>query len=173
MMQALAGIFLAAALVLLFAPSAPRALPRQSKAGPGRDQPVGLVLELSASLLESGLPVGAVLEVLGSVMPPCAPLRTVARCLEMNMDWEQAWQECPAWLEPVQRALRFSQGSGARSAFLLRNAAALHRRERVKTAQEIGAQFGTKLVLPLGLCALPAFIALGVVPIIVALLPTW
>lgn len=135
--------------------------------------PVELVLDLAASLLESGLPIGRVLEILGSRIDHCAPLRTVARCLELNMGWEKAWADCPVWLEPLQRALRFTMNSGAGSAQLLRSFARLQRRERVRQAQEIGARFGTKLVLPLGLCALPSFIALGVVPIIIALLPRW
>lgn len=135
--------------------------------------PLELVLDLAASLLLSGLPVGRVLEILGERIPACSGLRPVARCLEMNMDWEQAWAGSPQWLRPLQRALRLTHGTGAGAARLLRNLAMLQRRERTRRAQEIGAQFGTKLVLPLGLCALPAFIALGVVPVIVALLPNW
>lgn len=135
--------------------------------------PLELVLDLAASLLESGLPVGRVLEILGSRISYCSPLRTVARCLELNMEWDKAWINCPAWLEPLKRALHFTQSSGAGSAQLLRSFAQLQRRERTRKAQEIGARFGTKLVLPLGLCALPSFIALGVVPIIIAMLPNW
>lgn len=135
--------------------------------------PVELVLDLAASLLESGLPVRRVLEVLGTQISHCAPLRTVARCLELNMPWDKAWAGSPQWLDPLQRALNFSMNSGAGSAQLLRSFAQVQRRERIRRAQEIGARFGTKLVLPLGLCALPSFIALGVVPIIIALFPRW
>ncbi|MCW4464009.1 type II secretion system F family protein [Glutamicibacter sp. MNS18] len=175
MMLVLGVMLCCIAILLASAPlRASRPRPRRKGyGGPEEQPPVELVLDLAASLLESGLPIGRVLEILGSRIGHCAHLRTVARCLELNMEWEQAWQHCPSWLDPLQRALHFTQSSGAGSAQLLRSFAQLQRRERTKKAQEIGAQFGTKLVLPLGLCALPSFIALGVVPIILALLPEW
>lgn len=169
-----AALGLLAVLVAAVPPATRTPAQRGQRTARRREAPaLELILDLAASLLQSGLPIARVLDILGSRIPHCAPLRTVARCLELNMDWEQAWQGSPAWLEPLQRALRFSHNSGAGAAPLLRNLAQLQRREHAKRAQEVGAQFGTKLVLPLGLCALPAFIALGVVPIIIALLPNW
>lgn len=135
------------------------------------EEPVELILDLSASLMDSGLPITELLDTLGQSIEHCAALRTVARCLEMNMEWEKAWHSVPQWLTPLQRCLGFAHATGAPAANLLRNAAVLHRREREQRVAKLGAQFATRLVLPLGVCALPAFIVLGVVPLIVALFP--
>lgn len=134
-------------------------------------EPIDLVLDLGASLMDSGLPMTTLLESMGRCIPQCSALRTVARCLEMNMEWDKAWEPAPAWLAPLQRSLGFAQATGAPASALLRNTAQLQRRQRVQRVARCGAQFATKLVLPLGACALPAFIALGVVPLIIALFP--
>ncbi|WP_146112453.1 type II secretion system F family protein [Arthrobacter sp. MYb211] len=143
----------------------------QAKAVDIQIQPVELILDVSASLLDSGMPIKDILDTLGRGVPQGAQLCTVARCLEMNMEWDKAWHSAPDWLRPLEKALRFAHVTGAPAASLLRNAAALQRRERSQRVARLGAQFGTRLVLPLGACALPAFIALGVVPLIIALLP--
>ncbi|WP_345470400.1 type II secretion system F family protein [Glutamicibacter ectropisis] len=135
-------------------------------------QPIELVLDLSASLLDSGMPITEILDLLGSSIEQCRVLRSVARCLEMNLSWDKAWEAAPAWLGPLQKALLFAHTTGAPAAALLRNTAALQRREHTQKVARLGAQFGTRLVLPLGACALPAFIALGVVPLIIALFPS-
>ena len=163
----------AAAVLLLAGPPRPAARKQPAPSKPGEQgQPVELVLDLAASLLEAGLPVREVLDVLGSSISPCAPLRTVARCLEMNMEWDKAWAGCESWLEPLRTSLHFAHSTGAPAASLLRSICALQRREQTQKVARLGAQFGTRLVLPLGLCALPAFIALGVVPLIIALFPS-
>lgn len=134
-------------------------------------QPIELVLDLSASLLDSGMPITQILDLLGRSIEQCAVLRSVARCLEMNLAWDKSWEAAPQWLDPLRKALLFAHTTGAPAANLLRNTAALQRREHAQKVTRLGAQFATKLVLPLGACALPAFIALGVVPLIIALFP--
>ncbi|KAE8762071.1 secretion system protein, partial [Georgenia thermotolerans] len=51
---------------------------------------------------------------------------------------------------------------------LLRRAAEAVRADRQRQAQEAAARLGVRLVLPLGLCFLPAFVLLGIVPVVVA-----
>ena len=151
-----------------------RSIGAQQK-GKHQPQPIELVLDqsdLSDSLLDSGMPITEILDLLGSSIEQCRVLRSVARCLEMNLSWEKAWEAAPAWLAPLQKALFFAHTTGAPAAALLRNTAALQRREHTQKVARLGAQFGTRLVLPLGACALPAFIALGVVPLIIALFPS-
>lgn len=140
--------------------------------GQTQHQPIELVLDLSASLLESGMPITDILDLLGSSIDQCKVLRSVARCLEMNLPWDKAWEAAPSWLSPLRKSLHFAHATGAPAATLLRNTAALQRREHTQKVARLGAQFGTRLVLPLGACALPAFIALGVVPLIIALFPS-
>lgn len=150
--------------------NSPRGAP--ARAARNQQEPIELILDLSASLLDSGMPITEILDLLGSSIEQCAVLRSVARCLEMNMAWDRAWEAAPQWLEPLRKALHFAHMTGAPAASLLRNTAALQRRERKQKVASLGAQFGTRLVLPLGACALPAFIALGVVPLIIALFPS-
>lgn len=130
-----------------------------------------LVLEMCATLLESGLPVRSVLDIMGGHVPGYAPLARVARALELNVDWDRAWLQVPEAVRELEPSLRFTQLSGAPAAKLLRSAAAAGRRKEIRDAEARGAEFGIKLVVPLGLCALPAFVCLGVVPIVISLLP--
>ena len=51
----------------------------------------------------------------------------------------------------------------------LRAAAGTLRRERHVRALEAAARLGVRLVLPLGLCYLPAFVLVGLVPVIVSM----
>lgn len=132
---------------------------------------VPLVLEMCATLLESGLPLRLVLRIIGDNVPGYGSLGRVARALEMNVDWERAWTQSSTVVRELESTLRFTQLSGAPAAALLRSSAAAARKRGVREAEARGAEFGIKLVVPLGLCALPAFIALGVVPVVISLLP--
>jgi len=51
---------------------------------------------------------------------------------------------------------------------LLERTSASLREGRIRTAREAAAALGSKLVLPLGLCFLPAFVVLGIVPTVIA-----
>jgi len=62
------------------------------------------------------------------------------------------------------RHLAFARGAGVPAAGLLRHAARAARRRARADAARRAAELGTRLVLPLGLCVLPAFVLLGVVP---------
>ncbi|MET0872394.1 MAG: type II secretion system F family protein [Paeniglutamicibacter terrestris] len=132
---------------------------------------VPLVLEMCATLLESGLPLRLVLRIIGANVPGYGSLGRVARALEMNVDWDRAWTQSSTVVRELESTLRFTQLSGAPAAALLRSCAAAARKRGVREAEARGAEFGIKLVVPLGLCALPAFIALGVVPVVISLLP--
>lgn len=146
-----------------------RSRPDSTSAEP-RESP-SLVLEMCATLLESGLPVRSVLEIVGGHVPGYASLTRVSRALELNVDWERAWRQVPDTVRELEPSLRFTQLSGAPAARLLRSAAASGRKRDIREAESRGAEFGIKLVIPLGLCALPAFVCLGVVPIVISLLP--
>jgi pilus assembly protein TadC len=71
----------------------------------------------------------------------------------------------------VRDGLRFATSTGAPSAALLHAHAAQLRRRRNREIDRKAAVLGVQLVLPLGLCSLPAFICLGVVPVVLGLLP--
>lgn len=66
--------------------------------------------------------------------------------------------------------LALSQSAGAPAVELLRAAAAAER-HRIRTEGRLGAaRLGSRLLLPLGLCTLPAFLLLGVAPMLLSVL---
>jgi tight adherence protein B len=76
--------------------------------------------------------------------------------------------------DPAERAvtavLLLASRSGAPPALLLRSEAGRIRRDAVGAAQERAAALGVWLMLPLGLCILPAFILLAVTPVLLGVL---
>ena len=67
-------------------------------------------------------------------------------------------------------AIEFAQRAGVPVAALLRAEARELRREAQAAVRMRIAALGTRLLLPLGLCVLPAFVALGVVPLLLAMI---
>jgi tight adherence protein B len=70
----------------------------------------------------------------------------------------------------VDRVLALSARAGVPAADLLRSEAEEARREATAAAQQQAEALAVRLMLPLGLCVLPSFIVLGVVPLIAAVL---
>lgn len=132
---------------------------------------VPLLLELAATLLDSGLPVDGVLATLGREVAPCRGLQPVVRCLDLGVSWQRAWQTAPVELRGIGEALAFAHLTGAATAGLLRSAADQALRAEARRTEKEAAELGVKMVIPLGACALPAFICLGIVPMVMALLP--
>jgi len=70
----------------------------------------------------------------------------------------------------IERVLALAEDAGVPAAELLR-AEAERQRYEARAAGQAGAQrLGVQLLLPLGLCVLPAFVLVGVVPLIVSVL---
>jgi tight adherence protein B len=67
-------------------------------------------------------------------------------------------------------AIEFAQRAGVPVAGLLRAEAREARREAQAAVRLRIAALGTRLLLPLGLCVLPAFVALGVAPLLLAMI---
>jgi tight adherence protein B len=68
------------------------------------------------------------------------------------------------------RVLQLAGRAGVPAADLLRAEADQARREHLATAQIRVARLGVTLLLPLGICVLPAFLALGVAPLLLSVL---
>ena len=134
-------------------------------------EPLPLVLEMCATLLDSGLPIGLVLRIVGANVPGYDSLLAVTRALDLNVGWDRAWAQGDGTARELEQSLRLTKLSGVPAAALLRSSAVAARKRGVRQAEARGAEFGIKLMIPLGLCALPAFICLGVVPVVVSLLP--
>lgn len=143
------------------------------QAGPAAPQAdeIPLILDLTAAMLSTGLSLTDTLKALSRSVPSCQELARVSRSLELGMEWEQAWRTAPEGFQTLESALAFSRLAGASSASLLRDSATTARRLVHRSFEKKAAELGVKLILPLGLCALPAFMLLGVGPFVMSLLP--
>jgi len=75
----------------------------------------------------------------------------------------------PALGDGAESVLSFSRAAGVPVAALLHAEAEESRRLATAEGERRAAELGTRLLLPLGVCILPAFIALGVAPIVVSI----
>lgn len=71
---------------------------------------------------------------------------------------------------PALRVLELSSRAGVPAAELLRAEADQQRREHLAALQTRVARLGVTLLVPLGVCVLPAFLALGVLPLMISVL---
>jgi pilus assembly protein TadC len=133
-----------------------------------------LAADLLAAALRSGAPVelavASVAEALGG--PLGERLGTVGRSMRLGAEPGEAW----AHLSPVAGAERLtaaairSSASGAAFAGALTRIADDLRADNAVAAEAAARRAGVLIVLPLGLCFLPAFILAGLVPVVLAVL---
>ncbi len=103
---------------------------------------------------------------------PAGPaLRRTAELLTLGADPTQAWQpalECTATARLAKAARRSGRSGSALAESLARLAAQV--RAGAREQSEARAQrAGVLIAAPLGLCFLPAFLAIGVVPVLIGL----
>lgn len=135
---------------------------------------VPLLLELIGSMLEAGLALPRALEIASRVAGGSAhALSRAAAALHLGTDWSNAWPDTRADSDvgELRAALHFAAATGAPSAELLYARARQLRRSRHRDLERRAAALGVRLVIPLGVCSLPAFLCLGVVPVLLAMLP--
>ncbi len=157
---------------------------RRRAAAASAEPDVALVLDLVAAGVQAGLPPARALEAAldaledagrGAQAGPAVPaaLRRAAVQLTWGGDPWTAWSalegECGDRWRPLADALLLSARTGAPAASLLVSAAASARAERRWAAEAAAARLSALLVLPLGLCTLPSFLLLGVVPVVLTL----
>ena len=138
--------------------------------------PAATLVELTATQLDAGLPLAEAVSILahstaGSGYPQ---LQRVAAALRLGLDWDTAWSSgnrLPRALLDYRDALEFTATSGAASASVLRGQAEQVRRAQFRRAERAAEALSVRLVLPLGLCCLPAFMCWGVLPVLMSLLP--
>jgi pilus assembly protein TadC len=130
--------------------------------------------DLLAAVLRSGAPTArAVAQVADAVGGPLGDhLATVARSLRLGAPAEEAWlvlAGVPAAAPLVRAAVRANE-SGAALAGACARLAAEQRAGHDTAADAAARQAGVLVVLPLGCCFLPAFVLLGVLPIVLGVL---
>lgn len=138
----------------------------------GADQPdADLVLEVVAVALAAGAPVPRALATVGAAWPGAvgAALVRAAGALALGSSWSAAWAGSSGAARAVADALEPSAATGSSPVPLLRSAAAAARRRRRAAGRTATGRVGVWLVLPLGLCFLPAFLLLGVVPVVLSI----
>lgn len=137
-----------------------------------RDAP--MMLDLLCATLSSGATIRDSMEAVRSalaVSPVSKPLSSVIAAMDLGADPREAWSP---WIKhPVlgglAQAITRSHDSGAALIEVLESSARELRREHQLRVEVAARSAGVKAVLPLAACFLPAFFALGVVPIVASL----
>ena len=136
------------------------------------------VLPLGADLLAAALRAGAPVDraavaVAGALGGPLGErLDRASRSLRLGAGPAEAWahlSDVPGADRLISAAIRSSASGGALAGALGRLADDL-RGDRAVAAEAAARRAGVLIVLPLGLCFLPAFLLAGLVPVVVAVL---
>lgn len=129
--------------------------------------------DLLAACLASGLPVATAAKVVAPSAPAAVAsvLRQAGDLLTLGAEPEAAWAAAAA--EPATEALarlaRRSARSGAALSAGVRELAEDRRAAATDAAAAAAERAGVLVAGPLGLCFLPAFLCLGVVPVVLGL----
>ncbi|OBK44814.1 type II secretion system F family protein [Mycobacterium kubicae] len=183
-----AAVLLAAALLVDAGPTVVRAragrLPRTQ--GPRRrlirgTDPLAVAssLDVFAVCLQAGMAVSAAAAATAVSAPPAlaAQLSRAADLLALGADPSLAWSPAPdlpagdldAQTDALLRLARRSASSGAALAEGVVELAAQSRHDAVQAAAAAAERAGVLIAGPLGLCFLPAFVCLGIVPVVAGL----
>ena len=124
---------------------------------------------LTCDLVASALACGAAIpRALDALADACAAetLSWAAASLRLGATWADAWEDAPEWSHPLRDALEASWTSGTAPETLLARSAAWERRSRLVDAKAQAEELSVRLVGPLGVFFLPAFLALGIAPLL-------
>jgi pilus assembly protein TadC len=136
---------------------------------------VASALDVFAACLASGLAVASA----AAATAPSAPrplarvLARAAELLALGSDAATAWSsEAPSTDRHVEALVRLARRSAASGAALAQAVAELadqSRQDAADAARAAGERAAVLIAGPLGLCYLPAFLCLGVVPVVMGL----
>jgi Flp pilus assembly protein TadB len=136
------------------------------------DLPFALDL-MAATLLAGAPPSGACVAVGEALGGPLGErLSRVGRALALGTPTAEAWhavRDLPSGGRLAATAVRASRSGAAFGGALVRLAADL-RAVRLAELESAGQRAGVLVVLPLGLCFLPAFVLGGLVPVVISML---
>ncbi|BDZ41500.1 hypothetical protein GCM10025865_07990 [Paraoerskovia sediminicola] len=151
-----------------------RASPVDRSAVPeGADGPIalGVLIELLGAAVRAGASLPRALDTVGTAIgaQDGAALRRAGSALVLGASWGEAWDGSPARLGVISDALRATWESGVSPGGALRTAGDELTRGACARVKEASARLGVRLVLPLGVCFLPAFVLVGIVPVLMSL----
>lgn len=133
---------------------------------------IAAATDLLALALRSGSPLVMALDAVAAVSPDAVAqdLRRVRAALGWGRSLREAWAYAgPGWSRTAVATVVASE-CGAPVADVLRECAAALRERESRRLETAAGRAGVLLVLPLGVCFLPAFIATSVVPVVVVML---
>jgi Flp pilus assembly protein TadB len=132
------------------------------------------LVDLLAAALRSGAAPGAGVRMACAALPgPAADrLAGVTQRLELGVDPERVWTSLSddPDLAPLGRALARSHSTGAGVVSTVEQLADELARSARAHVEERARAVGVRAALPLGLCLLPSFLLLGIVPLVVGML---
>lgn len=145
---------------------------RAERAAREREMPA--TLDLLAVTLRAGLPVDTAIELAADACagPLTDDLRHIAASTRLGAGAAAAWAPYaadPVW-GPIARAVRRSAASGSALAATFERVAQERRTARAQRAEAAAKRASVLAMAPLGLCFLPAFICIGIIPVVVGLL---
>ncbi|WP_307738071.1 type II secretion protein F [uncultured Varibaculum sp.] len=132
-----------------------------------------VMLDLASSGLAGGAAIPRVLIALATASEE-PRLAAVSRALIFGVEWNLAWSllqrgdSCPEWAQYLAAALEPAWKDGVSPEALLKGAGLRVRASKDQRARQAAQKLSVRLVIPLGICQLPAFILLGIVPVILA-----
>lgn len=149
----------------------------RAAAGSDRAEEVARELPLASDLLAACLEAGAgpreAAEAVGASLggPVGERLRHVAAELRMGQEPAVAWSRLGRLpgAHGLARCLERAQTSGAPAAVPMARLAVDRRTERARESASRARRAGVLATAPLGLCFLPAFLAIGVAPVLIGL----
>lgn len=146
---------------------------RAARRGPRAEAAIDavLLLDLLDVAIATGVSIPRALSAVGAAVGGAqgAVLARGGTALVLGAPWSAAWSGAEAALVEVVGALEASWVTGSAPGPALRARADQLRRERRTRARAAAGTLGVHLVLPLGLCFLPAFVLLGLVPMLLSL----
>lgn len=132
------------------------------------------LVDLLASTLRAGAePVAGLAQVCAALPGPAADrFAPVVEHARWGASPTEAWESVAgdAELAPLVRAMVRSQTSGASVVQVVERLADELEREGLARAEDAARKVGVSAAVPLGVCLLPAFLLLGVVPTVASLL---
>ncbi|OLT48401.1 hypothetical protein BJF85_12865 [Saccharomonospora sp. CUA-673] len=129
--------------------------------------------DLLAACLRAGMPVPTAVRAVAPTAQPDAAeaLRATADLLTLGAEPREAWepaQRCPATTELATAARRAAR-SGSALAGVAEDLATRARATVGDVAEARAQRAGVLVAGPLGLCFLPAFLCLGIAPVVIGL----
>lgn len=167
----LAGLLVAGLAALATAPWRGRSLRRVLRLPTEAEPEVPGLADLLGAAVGAGSSVPGALVAVGRAAggERGLALARAGTALGRGASWAVAWAGSPSALDPLERALADAWHAGAAPLPVLRLVAAQVRRDVRQRAGVASARLGVRLVLPLGLCLLPSFVLLGIVPLVLSL----